>query len=92
MKVLLVNGSPHPNGSTNRALEEVASTLQDSGISTEIVWIGNKPISGCLGCGQCRKEKKCIIEDVVLEVQEKAQLMLHNKLQKKLLWLQKNMA
>ena len=72
MKVLLVNGSPHPKGSTNRALEEVASTLEENGISTEIVWIGNKAISGCLGCGQCRKEKKCIIEDVVLEVQEKA--------------------
>lgn len=72
MKVLLVNGSPHPQGSTNRALEEVAITLQENGIETEIFWIGNKPISGCLGCGQCRKEKKCIIEDVVLEIQEKA--------------------
>lgn len=35
MKVLLVNGSPHKNGSTNRALEEVAATLNKNGIETE---------------------------------------------------------
>lgn len=72
MKVLLVNGSPHPKGSTNRALEEVATTLQENGIETELVWIGNAPISGCLGCGQCRKNGHCIIEDIVVEVQKKA--------------------
>ena len=32
MKVMLVNGSPHKAGSTNRALEEVARTLDAEGI------------------------------------------------------------
>ena len=41
MKVLLVNGSPHKNGSTNRALQEVEKTLQASGVETEIFWIGS---------------------------------------------------
>ena len=35
MKVLLVNGSPHKSGCTNRALEEVAATLQKEGLETE---------------------------------------------------------
>lgn len=36
MKVLLVNGSPHKNGCTNRALEEVARTLAEQGVEAEI--------------------------------------------------------
>lgn len=40
MKVLLVNGSPHKNGYTNRALEEVSATLEQEGIETETFWIG----------------------------------------------------
>ena len=49
MKVILVNGSPHKEGCTFVALKEVAKTLNANGIETEIFWIGNKPISGCIG-------------------------------------------
>ena len=50
MKVLLVNGGPHKNGCVNTALEEVAKTLKEEGIETEIFWIGIKPIAGCIAC------------------------------------------
>lgn len=40
MKVLLLNGSIHRNGTTYAALEEVAQTLQQEGIETEIFQIG----------------------------------------------------
>lgn len=74
MKVLLVNGSPKKNGCTNEALKEVEKTLQENGIETEIFWIGSKPISGCLGCGNCVKNKtnKCVMNDVVNEFIEKS--------------------
>ena len=72
MKVLLVNGSPHKNGCTNVALEEIAKTLKEEGIESEIYHIGNKPISGCMGCYSCRKTGKCIINDCVNEFVEKA--------------------
>lgn len=72
MKVILVNGSPHKNGCTNRALEEVAKTLQENGIETEIFHIGNRAIAGCLGCGACKKLGKCIQDDIVGEFIEKA--------------------
>ena len=55
MKVLLVNGSPHKNGSTNRALQEVEKTLQAAGVETEIFWIGNEPsaaASAAAGAGK----------------------------------------
>lgn len=63
MKVLLVNGSPHKNGSTNRALQEIAKTLQEEGIGAEIYHIGIKPIAGCRGCGACTKLGHCVIND-----------------------------
>ena len=72
MKVLLVNGSPHKNGSTNRALQEVEKTLQAAGVETEIFWIGNEPIGGCIGCGGCRKTGACVFGGVVAEFTEKA--------------------
>lgn len=72
MKVLLVNGSPHKNGCTNMALEEIARTLKEEGIESEIYHIGNKPISGCMGCYSCRKIGRCVIDDGVNEFVEKA--------------------
>ena len=72
MKVLLVNGGPHKNGCVNTALEEVANELNKSEIETEIFWIGVKPISGCIACGNCAKTGKCVFDDVVNEFVEKA--------------------
>ncbi len=72
MKVMLVNGSPHENGCTNAALCEAKKVFEKNGIEAEIFWIGNKPISGCIGCGTCRKIGKCCIDDVANEFIEKA--------------------
>lgn len=72
MKVLLLNGSPHSNGSTNRALQEVAETLEKEGIQTEIFQIGINPVSGCRACHACTKLKRCVIDDKVNEFVEKA--------------------
>ena len=67
MKVLLVNGSPHKEGCTYTALKEVADTLNEEGIETEIFWLGVKPISGCIACGTCYEKGKCVFDDVVNE-------------------------
>ncbi len=72
MKVLLLNGSPHPHGCTFTALSEVAGALEKNGIETEIFQIGNQPVSGCIACGKCRDTGKCVISDGVNEFVEKA--------------------
>lgn len=73
MKVLLVNGSPHEKGCTYTALMEVAGVLENEGIGAEVVWIGNKPLSGCIDCRACLEKKKCIFDDKVNEVLAVAQ-------------------
>ena len=73
MKVILVNGSPHEKGCTYTALTEVQKTLEKNSIETEMFWIGNKAISGCLGCGHCLETNRCIIQDSVNDFLEKVE-------------------
>ena len=47
-KVLLINGSPNEKGCTYTALAEIMTTLQKNGIETELVYLGKKPIAGCI--------------------------------------------
>lgn len=63
MKVLLINGSPRKAGNTFLALAEVASALNENGIGTRIVHIGNKPVYGCIGCNKCDGQGQCIFKD-----------------------------
>lgn len=71
MKVLLVNGSPHEHGCTNRALEEIKMQLSKDGVDAEIFWIGTK-VQGCIACYACKKTGKCIFNDQLTEFVEKA--------------------
>ena len=63
MKVLLINGSPRENGNTFTALSEVAKTLNDEGVDTEIIHIGKKAVQGCIACGMCGRTGRCTFHD-----------------------------
>ncbi len=67
MNVILVNGSPHPKGCTSTALSVVAEALHEDGVETQCFQVGNRPVSGCLGCLKCAKEGRCVISDTVNE-------------------------
>ncbi len=72
MKVLLVNGSSRSNGCTNVALTEVARALNEEGIETEMIFIGNEGLPDCIACGKCRETGHCVFNDSVNEFVEKA--------------------
>jgi len=67
MEVLLINGSPNANGCTFTALSEAAKTLNENGVDTEIVHVGNKDIRGCIACRKCKENGKCVFNDIVNE-------------------------
>lgn len=73
MKVLLINGSPNAKGCTYTALEEVSKTLNQEGIETEIIHVGNKDIRGCIACRSCKTKGKCVFDDLVNETAPKFQ-------------------
>ena len=73
MKVLMLNGSPKANGNTAMALSEMEKVFLQEGIEVEIVQVGNQAVRGCVSCGYCSKNGKCVFEDVVNEIAPKFQ-------------------
>ena len=73
MKVLMLNGSFNPDGSTSAGLEIMAKTFAEEGVETEIVTVGAKPIADCIACGKCAELKRCVFaNDAVNDFAEKA--------------------
>ena len=71
MKVLMLNGSPKTTGNTALALAEMAKIFAEEGIEAEIVHVGNQAVRGCISCGFCYKNGKCVFDDVVNELASK---------------------
>lgn len=71
MNVLMINGSPRPNGNTSLALREMENIFKAEGIETETIQIGNKSIRGCIACGKCAELGKCVFDDAVNEIAPK---------------------
>ena len=71
MKVLLINGSPNEHGCTYTALSEVMSTLQKHGIETELLYLGKKPVAGCIACMKCFETGHCFRDDAVRDIQSR---------------------
>ena len=64
MKVLLVNGSPHEQGCTNRALEELQAQFAREDAEAEIFWLG-KSMQPCIACNRCAGLGRCVFDDRV---------------------------
>lgn len=65
MKVIAINGSPHRNGNTGKALELMTEELEREGIEAEIIQVGHQPIHGCIGCNYCAtsESNRCVFKD-----------------------------
>lgn len=68
MKTLLINGSPNEFGCTYTALSEIVKTLKNNEIDAEILYLGKKPIPGCIACLKCKETGKCVWNDGVNEI------------------------
>lgn len=73
LKVLLINGSPRPNGNTALALKNMAEVFEAQGVEAEILNIGSNAIRGCIACNSCKKAGKCVFDDAVNEAAPKFQ-------------------
>lgn len=70
-KILLINGSPHEKSCTYTALSEIANTLAKNDVESEILYLGTKPVAGCIACGKCFQTGRCVFDDKVNEILEK---------------------
>lgn len=71
MKVLILNGSPRPNGNTSIATREMTQVFEAQGIEVEEIRVGSLEVRGCTACGTCATEGACVFDDIVNEVASK---------------------
>lgn len=65
MKIVAFNGSPRKKGNTHGLIQLVFRELQISGIKTEEINVGLKPVRGCIACMKCaeNQNKRCAIDN-----------------------------
>ncbi len=71
MKVLLINGSPHREGNTVRALQEMIKIFKEEDIETELIHVGYRDVRGCIACLGCKTTGECVVDDIVNETASK---------------------
>ncbi len=73
MKVIAFNGSARKDGNTSILIKTVLERIEAAGIETELIWLGNKPLGGCIACYKCLKNKdgRCAQNDVINQYLEK---------------------
>jgi multimeric flavodoxin WrbA len=72
-KILIINGSPHAQGSTQRIIEEMLPIFADAKVETETVWLGSGPFESCRACNYCKDHGQCVIKDLVNETAAKCE-------------------
>lgn len=70
MKILVINGSPRPNGNTAAMVSAFAESAAEAGHQVTVKQIGNKDIRGCKNCDACRKtlNGNCVQQDDMQDI------------------------
>lgn len=70
IKILILNGSPRPKGSTAAMVAAYAGGARVAGHEVTVIDVCKKKIGGCLACEYChtKGDGKCIQQDDMQEV------------------------
>ncbi len=68
LKVLMLNGSPRENGNVALAFREMEQVFKENNVEYENILLGRTDIRGCIACETCRKNGKCVFDDIVNEL------------------------
>jgi len=70
MNILVLNGSPRPNGNTSAMVNAFVEGARENGHSISVVPVCQKRIAGCMACEYChtKGEGKCVRRDDMQEV------------------------
>ena len=71
MKIIVLEGSPNRNGSSNMLAEQFCRGAEEAGHSVEIVDTAHADIHPCTGCVHCGYEGPCVQKDDVEEIRGK---------------------
>ena len=72
MRILILNGSPRPNGNTKNMINAFTEGAERAGHHIDTVDVCRKKISGCMACEYCHTKSKgqCVRNDDMGEIYE----------------------
>ena len=69
--ILVISSSPRRNGNSDLLCDEFIKGALEAGNKVEKVFLADKKINVCLGCGACYNTSKCIQKDDMVELNDK---------------------
>lgn len=69
--VLIISASPRKGGNSDTLCDEFMRGAVESGNTAEKIFLRDKQINYCIGCGVCNSTHKCVQKDDMAEVIEK---------------------
>jgi len=74
-KILVLSASPRKGGNSDLLCDQFMLGTKEAGNPTEKIFLRDKKINYCTGCGTCyNKEKSCPQKDDMAEVLEKTHM------------------
>jgi len=70
-KVLLISGSPKPDGNTAQLMNECARVIREQGVEAEVISFSGMKIESCTACGKCAESKECSLQDGLNDIIKK---------------------
>ena len=67
-KILVIVAAGHKNGNTDHLADAFIQGAETAGHEVKKIFLGTKPINGCLGCDACRYGKPCVQKDAMEEI------------------------
>ena len=71
MRILVLNGSPHPKGNTKQMVDAFREGAESVGHQVDVVDVCKKKIAGCLACEYCHTKRNgvCVMENPAQSIQ-----------------------
>ncbi len=70
MKIVIIKGSPHKNGSSNMLAEQFANGAREAGHSIVEMDAAHMDIHPCLGCEHCGMNGPCVQKDDIQQIRD----------------------
>ncbi|MGN0410665.1 MAG: flavodoxin family protein, partial [Candidatus Fimousia sp.] len=70
MKIIMLEGSPNRNGSSNMLAEEFAKGAREAGHEVVIISAAHSKINPCIGCVSCGYDGPCVQKDDMEQIKQ----------------------
>lgn len=71
MRVVLLNGSPRPEGNTATVVKECARAIETRGVEADVISLAGKKIESCVACYRCKENGRCALDDGLNEIADR---------------------